>query len=115
MNISKTFNISNMNELKWDKTLEAEADKLAKSCKYKQHNDNYRVYIFGMYLQDPTRHLVDQGNFVEAVNLVNKLGFPFCNLVEMVVPKQEKIACFNAPHCNTHPNTKVNEICLLGP
>uniref|UniRef100_A0A8R1EMT7 Uncharacterized protein n=1 Tax=Caenorhabditis japonica TaxID=281687 RepID=A0A8R1EMT7_CAEJA len=105
---SKNSSIPFMKELKWDLGLENEGKRLLSECKKLEHKENYRVYT-SSHAVDPTLLLIAEKKFAEAVQLVNSRSEPFTNLLELIVPTQDKIACFKDTCHNNH------EICLLGP
>uniref|UniRef100_A0A8R1EK42 Uncharacterized protein n=1 Tax=Caenorhabditis japonica TaxID=281687 RepID=A0A8R1EK42_CAEJA len=95
---------------KWDNALQAEGESLLKTCKKLEHKQNYRVYMFDEKDEDPTKPLISQVKFAEAVKLVNSRSEPFTNMLEWLIPTQNKIACFTGTTCY-----RKRAVCLLGP
>uniref|UniRef100_A0A8R1IC87 Uncharacterized protein n=1 Tax=Caenorhabditis japonica TaxID=281687 RepID=A0A8R1IC87_CAEJA len=60
--------------------------------------------------EDPTKPLISQVKFAEAVKLVNSRSEPFSNMLEWLIPTQNKIACFTGTTCY-----RKRAVCLLGP
>uniref|UniRef100_A0A8R1DSF2 SCP domain-containing protein n=1 Tax=Caenorhabditis japonica TaxID=281687 RepID=A0A8R1DSF2_CAEJA len=119
---SGELNIANMNELKLDDTLTAQAKSLSESCRFPTYNDNYRVSFEWVEPDNPifetTKKLVIvEGKIENALEVVNSYSTPTPNFLEFLVPTQDKVGCAETDCSYVIDNVQFSPlfICLFGP